>query len=158
MINTTKLRVLADAIESAPEQTFDMQSWFTHVVSDDSDVQEGVLPVWGESFVAGGINPHCGTAGCIAGWTCNIFLPPGTEVHEDFVHTTALKLLGAEGGKREGDADILSNMFTSANWWSRRRHEGVWGLSDVTPEMAAEELRKLADELDGVAADVEAAQ
>jgi hypothetical protein len=135
-INTAKLRVLADAIEHAPEQTFDMQSWFSPAGSEDSDV-------WEDTFVAGGINAHCGTAGCIAGWACNFFLPPGAEVHEDEVEQTAMRLLGVDTDEWfSEEGHILERLFTSSGYW------GVADLADITREMAAQELRRLAEELD----------
>lgn len=140
-INTTKLRVLADAIENAPEQTFDMQAWYSPAGSEDSDV-------WSDTFVAGGLNAHCGTAGCIAGWACNIFLPPGEEVDEYEVERRALQLLGVDPErtlpwtKEYRTLRTLEDLFTSPVYW------GVTDLADIDREMAASELRRLADELD----------
>lgn len=139
-MNSTKLRVLADAIESAEEDTFDMSTWFSAASAADES------PVWTDQFMAGGINHSCGTAGCIAGWTCNIFMGPGARVEEEKVEAVAKNLLEADG---YDERDLLSALFVSIGFWERNSMvELEDGLGDVTQEMAATMLREMADRVD----------
>ncbi len=132
-MNREKLKVLADAIENADEQTFDMSAWFTPASGEES-------MVWSDTFVAGGINAHCGTAGCIAGWACNIFLPPGEEVAEDLVERKAMELLEVDGYDTAEWHD-MDRLFSDSDFW------GVDDLSSITKEMAVTELRRIANEV-----------
>lgn len=140
-MNKTKLKVLADAIEAAPDNTFDMEGWFMDLNSDALDLK----------FVAGGINAHCGTAGCIAGWTCNIFLPPGEEIEDDDIEAKAMELLEVEGATGEwspyldhtAEEEMFDGLFTRTDYWKIHGYH-VRSLADVTKEMAVRELRRLA--------------
>lgn len=64
----TKQRLLkiADAIEAAPSDRFDMGTWIRRKVRGAESYTESVT-------AAKKLNDSCGTAGCIAGWTVGVF-------------------------------------------------------------------------------------
>lgn len=96
-MNVENWRIVADAIEAAPPEQFDMRDWFwTETTRIPCDLVRH-LP-----------DNMCGSAGCIAGWTAFVFRDGSRECLADF----AADKLGID----YGDSDYV---FTGG--WSDNR-------------------------------------
>lgn len=140
---------VANDIQAAPPEQFNMAFWFSKAGVSPFDAAEGEFL----SYLVRGKVGHCGTSACIAGWICNTLLPPKEEVANYSIAVRACDLVGATNDTPVGRAfrSELLSMFGEVDWWIGRGYDELEeddcdrsGLEDVTREMAVKELRLLA--------------
>lgn len=114
----TKQRLLkiADAIESAPRDRFDMGVW---IHSKDEDFTDE------NPSTARKLTTSCGTAGCIAGWTVGVFPRAGKpdEIGWYSIEEHASRILGLD--EREAHALFKSGMEMNNRMAAKRIRRAV---------------------------------
>lgn len=121
MKTLTKQRLLkiADAIEAAPADRFDMRTFLSVQGNEELDAESPAL--------AKKLTTSCGTSGCIAGWTVAVFPRAGRPDADRFydIQDHAARILDL-------DTDEVADLF----------HSG-WQMN---ARKAAERLRRAAEE------------
>lgn len=141
-MNRERVLAVADRMEAAPDDQFDMGDWIrtpTSIISKLNDFQPIPTP-----------ETHCGTAGCIAGWV--IFTFP--EIAEAIAVRERDRVYVSDVAR-----EILGMGWQADNLFQGRWHPGPrgdqlaesddevgWTIRDITKAEAVAELRRLAGE------------
>lgn len=127
-MNRERIGELADVIEALPYHAFSMEIWAV-----DKD---------GLTLVMATTAAECGTAGCLAGWTCMHFKNEAKKSRLNSIQGAAAIVLDLE----DHEATMLFR-----GWWhpgfakERAARPFVTGYYEINKDEAVAELRRLAN-------------
>jgi hypothetical protein len=131
-MNTERILLLADFIESLPDERLDMCFWAKDVDGDEN------LDVSPETVLH-----NCGTAACIGGWTEALFNPTRLT----FRGTSGLWNTTQDGPLDKDSAGTLLGLTVAQahDLFLPPHTNGNGSWADITPAIAATTLRHLAE-------------
>ena len=126
-MNTDRILILANFIESLPDERLDMHLWASD--GDDENLDQATATVL----------HNCGTAACIGGWTEALFNPDALQ----FRGTRGLWSPDAPLPKDSAGTLLGLTVAQAHDLFMPPHTSGAW--SDITPAIAADTLRRLAE-------------
>lgn len=127
-MNTERILILADFIESLPDERLDMCYW---AKDEDGDENLGLSPAT--------VLHNCGTAACLGGYTEALFNPTRTG----FRGTLGLWTPDAPLPSDSAGTLLGLTVAQAHNLFMPPHANGAWDC--ITPAIAADTLRRLAE-------------